>query len=516
MAVTLSALNRSSREAFVTALGALFESSPWVAAAVYDDRPFASVDALHRAMTGVVREAGEDAQLALIRAHPDPGTRLRPGGASATEQAGAGLDRLSPEAYARFGDLNRRYRERFGFPFVIAVRRHTQASILEAFERRLRHDAPAEVEQALTEIAAIARIRLEEAVVDGAPGAETVSETPAPSQAARAPDAPDAPDVPDVPDALLGRAQDLHYGKASVTLYRTFARPLRDVCVVPESAFAGRENILFAVDVDVDVFGDNFLPAYVSGDNREVVATDTMKNVVQRTALEYGGATLEGFLAFLGRRFLETYAQMHTLRLTGREVPFAAAPVPGASAAGGGFGPSAVLFSRTRGDHAVAEIDVRRDGPASVIAAHRCGQTGLQLIKVTGSAFRQFARDGYTTLPEQIDRPLFIYLDVYWRYGDVADAVGEGGGPGRYVAAEQVRDVCQVTFHEFVSQSIQHLVHEMGQRLLRRFPQLTEVSFEAQNRLWDTAAVSEQDGRVKVYCDPRPPYGRIGLTLRRA
>ena len=73
-----------------------------------------------------------------------------------------------------------------------------------------------------------------------------------------------------------------------------------------------------------------------------------------------------------------------------------------------------------------------------------------------------------------------------------------------------------MTFHRFVSQSIQHLVHEMGQRVLERFPQLTEVSFEAQNRLWDTAAVSELDGRVKVYCDPRPPFGRIGLTLRRA
>jgi urate oxidase len=72
-----------------------------------------------------------------------------------------------------------------------------------------------------------------------------------------------------------------------------------------------------------------------------------------------------------------------------------------------------------------------------------------------------------------------------------------------------------VTFHRFVSQSIQHLVHEMGQRVLQRFPRLAEVSFEAQNRLWDTAAVSDADPRVKVYCDPRPPYGRIGLTLTR-
>jgi urate oxidase/2-oxo-4-hydroxy-4-carboxy-5-ureidoimidazoline decarboxylase len=514
VAVTLSALNRSGREPFVAALGAVFESSPWVAAAVYDERPFASVDDLHRAMTAAVQRSSHEARLALIRAHPDLGTRLRLGGASATEQAGAGLDRLSPEAYARFGDLNRRYRERFGFPFVIAVRHHTQASMLEAFERRLQHGAPAEVEQALAEIAAIARFRLQEAVVDGAPGAETVSETPAPSQTAGAPAAASAA-ADAAADVLPGRAHDLHYGKASVTLYRTYARPLRDVSVVPESAFGGRENILFAVDVDVDVFGDNFLPAYVSGDNRDVVATDTMKNFVLRIALEYGGATLEGFLAFLGRRFLETYAQMHTLRLTGREVPFAAAPVPGTSASGAAFVPSAVLFSRGRGDHAVAEIDVRRDGAGPAIAAHRCGQIGLQLIKVTGSAFRQFARDDYTTLPEQVDRPLFVYLDVYWRYGDVADALADGGGRSRYVAAEQVRDVCQVTFHDFVSQSIQHLVHEMGQRLLRRFPQLSEVSFEAQNRLWDTAAVSERDSRIKVYCDPRPPYGRIGLTLRR-
>jgi urate oxidase/2-oxo-4-hydroxy-4-carboxy-5-ureidoimidazoline decarboxylase len=510
VALPLSDLNACPRPAFVAALGAVFESSPWVAEAVFPRRPFASVDALHRAMTGAVRDAGEDAQLALIRAHPDLGTRLRLGPASASEQAGAGLDRLTPEEYARFGELNRRYRERFGFPFIIAVRGRSRASILEAFERRLQHDAPAEVAQALDEIGTITRFRLEEAVVDSASGRAIVSETPPVAQSASATDS--APPA----GAPAGRAQELYYGKAGVTVYRTYARPLRHLTPVPESAFSGRENILFAVDVDVDVFGDNFLPAYVSGDNRDVVATDTMKNFVQRSALEYDGATLEGFLAFLGQRFLETYAQMQTLRLTGREAPFAAAPVPGDGAGGARtFAASAVLFSRSRGDHAVAELDVVREGAAASVAAHRCGQTGLQLIKITGSAFRRFARDGFTTLPEQVDRPLFIYLDVFWRYGDVADALDERNGTGRYVAAEQVRDVCQVTFHRFVSQSIQHLVHEMGQRVLERFPQLTEVSFEAQNRLWDTAAVSELDDRVKVYCDPRPPFGRIGLTLRR-
>ena len=78
-----------------------------------------------------------------------------------------------------------------------------------------------------------------------------------------------------------------------------------------------------------------------------------------------------------------------------------------------------------------------------------------------------------------------------------------------------MRDLAASVFHQFISLSIQHLVHEIGQRMLERWPQLSEVSFEAQNRLWDTAEVSEANDQVRVYTDPRPPYGRIGLTLRR-
>jgi urate oxidase / 2-oxo-4-hydroxy-4-carboxy-5-ureidoimidazoline decarboxylase len=95
----------------------------------------------------------------------------------------------------------------------------------------------------------------------------------------------------------------------------------------------------------------------------------------------------------------------------------------------------------------------------------------------------------------------------------VADALASD--PGRYIAAEQVRDVVQVVFHRFVSQSIQHLIYEMGQRLLERFPQMAEVSFAAQNRLWDTAFQADTDPQRKVYTDPRPPYGMITLTLKR-
>lgn len=300
----------------------------------------------------------------------------------------------------------------------------------------------------------------------------------------------------------------ISYGKSQVTFYRTYAAPLR-VTSIPESAFDGRENTLFAAEVAVEVFGDNFLTAYTEGDNREVVATDTMKNFVLRQALAFDGATLEGFLAMLGQQFLTTYPQMQSLRLTGSEEPFRAASVPGAAQRG--FAESGVLFSRAHDDASFAELDVGRDGTTPVVLAQRSGRVGMQLIKLTGSSFAQFARDDYTTLPEVTDRPLFIYLDVFWRYADPA-ALHDSE---RYVAAEQVRDLVQTVFHEFNSRSIQHLVHEMGQRLLARFPQLSQIAFEAQNRLWDTAFVSESDPQTKVYCDPRPPYGLIRLTLDR-
>jgi urate oxidase / 2-oxo-4-hydroxy-4-carboxy-5-ureidoimidazoline decarboxylase len=83
------------------------------------------------------------------------------------------------------------------------------------------------------------------------------------------------------------------------------------------------------------------------------------------------------------------------------------------------------------------------------------------------------------------------------------------------VSSADVRDSLAETFDDFNSKSIQHLVHEMGRRLLDGFPAIAELSFEAQNRLWDTAEISKSDERVKIYTDPRPPYGMIGLTLTR-
>jgi urate oxidase len=302
----------------------------------------------------------------------------------------------------------------------------------------------------------------------------------------------------------------ISYGKASVPLYRVYAAPLEGLAPIPESSFMGRSNILFAVEIDVEVFGDNFLPAYTEGDNRNVVATDSMKNFVLQQALVYTGATLEGFVNLLGRQFLALYPQMQALRITGRERPFLPAQVPQTDSA---FGDSAVLFSRSHDDRSVAVLDFERHGANVVITAHRCGRVGLELLKVTGSAFTRFVRDTYTTLPERGDRPLFIHLDLHWTYTDVADMLDPI--PARYIAAEQVRDVVQTVFHQFVSESIQHLVHEMGNRLLERFPQMHSIAFDAQNHTPDPIAVSASDPKVKVYSAPFPAYGLIKLTLKR-
>jgi urate oxidase len=308
----------------------------------------------------------------------------------------------------------------------------------------------------------------------------------------------------------MGVQHEIRYGKADVKVYRTYGEPLTGVTPIPESPFRGRENTLVAAEIEVVVHGTEFLPAYTEGDNRNVVATDTMKNFIHAVSLWARARALEEWLLEVGTAFLETYPHMERLTMLGRDLPFPAAIVPAAD--GDGFEASDRLFSRDRGDAGTARFELARDGEAVVITDHESGRAGLQLIKITGSAFLDFARDEHTTLPERRDRPLYIWLDIGWRYADAADAVL--GDPSRYVASEQVADLATTVFHEFVSLSIQHLVNEIGTRMLDRWPQLDRVSFDAQNRLWDPGAEAD-DGRTKTYADPRPPYGHIGLVLER-
>ena len=310
------------------------------------------------------------------------------------------------------------------------------------------------------------------------------------------------------------RIYTISYGKARVPVYRVYANPLVGITPIPESSFTGRANTLFAVQIDVEVFGDNFLPAYTRGDNSGVVATDSMKNFIIQHALAFQGSTIESFLDQLGRSFLSTYSQMERLKVTGRELAFDAARVP--TGEPGVFGASDVLLSESRDDYALATLEFARAGGRIELTSHRCGRIGLHLLKVTGSSFSRFVRDEFTTLPERVDRPLFTYLDVYWQYGDVAAMLEPDGS--RYVAAEQVRDLVGVVFHQFVSESIQHLVHEMGVRMLDRFPQLSAVTFEAENRTPDPVATPSgagDAGRARVYTSPFSAYGLIKLIIQR-
>jgi 2-oxo-4-hydroxy-4-carboxy-5-ureidoimidazoline decarboxylase len=160
MKFSLSEVNQMNREAFVTAFGAIFEESPWVAQQAWEKRPFADFAALHRGMVEVVQQATPEVQLALIQSHPDLGNKVQMSAESVREQAGVGLDRLTQQERDRFLSLNQAYKEKFHFPLIVAVKNHTKESILNSFASRLDNTRDAEIERALAEIAEIARFRL--------------------------------------------------------------------------------------------------------------------------------------------------------------------------------------------------------------------------------------------------------------------------------------------------------------------------------------------------------------------
>lgn len=168
--MTLAQVNALDHEEFVTALGEVFEHSPWVAEAAWSMRPFPTVDALHAAMVAALHNASAAAQLALIRVHPELAGKAAIHGEltadSKTEQSGAGLDRCSPAEYARLQELNRAYNEKFGFPFIIAVKGLDRTAIIGRFAERVGRGRAQEFDEALQQIARIARFRLEGLIED--------------------------------------------------------------------------------------------------------------------------------------------------------------------------------------------------------------------------------------------------------------------------------------------------------------------------------------------------------------
>jgi len=164
----MSEVNVLKRDAFTAALGGVFERSPWVAERAWPMRPFAGVDALHAGMMRCMRAASREEQLALLRAHPElagkeaaAGTLTR---SSSGEQERLGFTALSRTELERIAALNRSYREKFGFPCIVALR--LRATVLAEMERRAGNDAQAEIALALEQIGHIARGRLDKLLAE--------------------------------------------------------------------------------------------------------------------------------------------------------------------------------------------------------------------------------------------------------------------------------------------------------------------------------------------------------------
>ncbi|WP_423802218.1 factor-independent urate hydroxylase [Neobacillus sp. SAB-20_R2A] len=298
-----------------------------------------------------------------------------------------------------------------------------------------------------------------------------------------------------------------YYGKGDVFVFRTYQTPLEGIKTIPESNFTGRNNVIFGMNAKIALEGD-FLHSFTKADNSCVVATDSMKNFILRQAAQYHGPTFEGFLKFVCNRFLNTYPHITSVEITADEVPFETVQVAGQN----GLEASPLVYRHSRNELITTTVKVARTEQGNQLVKQESGIKNLHLIKVTGSSFYGFIQDEYTTLPEAKDRPLYIYLDIFYRYNDKEDAVSDN--PAVYVPAEQVRDIAASVFHEAETLSIQDLIYRVGCRVLQRFPQLAEVQFLSNNRTWETI-VEIPDSEGAVFTEPRPPYGFQGFVVNR-
>ena len=272
-----------------------------------------------------------------------------------------------------------------------------------------------------------------------------------------------------------------YYGKAGVIVYR-----LRR-----DGKSTGDQKPVFGADIKMLVYGDAFWPTYTTGDNTGLIATDSMKNFIQREILNYSGCDLEDCCRFLATKFLEIYPQVEGIQVSADEIPYASVAA------------DAVSFAPKGPERAAARLEINRAGVVEIVSGIR----GFKLLRLGGSAFHGFVRDEYTTLPDMSDRPLHMWLDLEWFYAEPSAAFSKGA------TASAVRQLVHKIFSQFESGSIQQVIYQIGTRIISDIPVISEVHLEANNRTWDS--VIERNGEVGVYTEPRPPYGCLGLRLRR-
>ncbi|GAA0840838.1 2-oxo-4-hydroxy-4-carboxy-5-ureidoimidazoline decarboxylase [Cupriavidus pauculus] len=165
---TITQLNAMPEPEFVKVLGGIYEHSPWFAQAAAQQRPFSDMAELAAALRRAVDDAGREAQLKLVRAHPELAGKAAVRGEltaeSTREQAGAGLDQCTPEEFQRLQNLNASYNQKFGFPFILAVRGYDRHGIIDAFARRLDNAPDVELQTCINQIHRIAQFRLNDLV----------------------------------------------------------------------------------------------------------------------------------------------------------------------------------------------------------------------------------------------------------------------------------------------------------------------------------------------------------------
>ncbi len=272
-----------------------------------------------------------------------------------------------------------------------------------------------------------------------------------------------------------------YYGKGDVTAYR-----LNRDGVTP-----GDQSPVFGANVKMLAYGDAFWPTYTTGDNTGLVATDSMKNFIQRETLNYSGPDLEDYGRFLATKFLGTYPQVEGVQVSAAEVPYAALQAQSPAFAPGGP------------ERFTSRFEVDRAGVGEIASGIR----GFRLLRLGGSAFHGFVRDEYTTLPDIRNRPLRMGLDLEWTY----TSNEAGFSAGKIPVA--VRAIVRQVFEGFESGSIQQVIYQIGMKMLAEIPAIAGVHLEAENYTWDT--VAERGEELGVYTDARPPYGCLGLRLRR-
>jgi len=272
-----------------------------------------------------------------------------------------------------------------------------------------------------------------------------------------------------------------YYGKGDVIVYR----------LNRDGKTPGARSPVFGATVKMLIYGDAFWPTYTTGDNTGLIATDSMKNFIQRQTLNYTGGDLEDYCRFLASRFMETYPQVEGTQVSAVGIPYA-------SIAEGG-----PAFAPAGPERATARVELNRSGTVEVVS----GIQGFRLLRLGGSAFHGFVRDEYTTLPEIANRPLHMWLDLEWLYTEPEAAYSAGAIPA------SVWGIVHDVFRCFESGSIQQVIYQIGTKMLSEIPAIAEVHLEANNRTWDT--VTERGQELGIYTDSRPPYGCLGLKLKR-